>query len=394
MDKSRNTILYICSWLDHESLVGNFFVEQGELFKEDFNIVFLVFKRVSVRDFFLFKSLFAISTNYTENGSLIIYANYPYFLKFGFKALSIIQKFSVRKVFKFLKKRSIRVNIIHAQSLIEAGLFSYYFYQLYSIPYVLTEHNQIAFLKKRVYTYKVLDSVLFFSKYNLVVSNAKIQQFASNDLFYDFKVVGNLVNDKIFKIYNNKSNYIFVEKRILKIISIGVYSLIKDQETIFRALSVLDKYSVNIEFTWVGFNSWNEDNFTFVDRLISKYAFKTIKLNLVPFSSRVDVADLLRNSDLFILSSLAEGLSVSLLEALACGLPVFSTYCGGSEDVINEKNGRLFPIRDFNALSVLIFSFYKGELIFDSESISTDIISRFGCDRFYNNLKSIYAQVI
>ncbi|MFQ5409983.1 MAG: glycosyltransferase family 4 protein, partial [Anaerolineales bacterium] len=49
-------------------------------------------------------------------------------------------------------------------------------------------------------------------------------------------------------------------------------------------------------------------------------------------------------AELFVLSSTQEGLAISMLESLACGLPVVATRCGGPEGVIrNDETGLLVP---------------------------------------------------
>ena len=67
---------------------------------------------------------------------------------------------------------------------------------------------------------------------------------------------------------------------------------------------------------------------------------------------RNDVAKLLLETDLAVLPSLSEGLSNSLLEAMAAGLPVVATNVGGNPEIVeNGKTGFLVPARDPEALS-------------------------------------------
>ena len=59
---------------------------------------------------------------------------------------------------------------------------------------------------------------------------------------------------------------------------------------------------------------------------------------------RRDIGDLLRSMDVFVLSSFSEGLSLTLLEAEAMGLPVVATDVGGNPEVVqHEQTGLLVP---------------------------------------------------
>ena len=67
---------------------------------------------------------------------------------------------------------------------------------------------------------------------------------------------------------------------------------------------------------------------------------------------REDVAALLRCFDLFVQPSLAEGISNTILEAMASGLPVIATAVGGNGELVEDGvSGTLVPKQDVEALS-------------------------------------------
>jgi len=67
-----------------------------------------------------------------------------------------------------------------------------------------------------------------------------------------------------------------------------------------------------------------------------------IQDDVVLMGSRTDIPVILNALDLFVLSSLSEGLSVTLLEAMSVGVPIVATNVGGNGEVIeNGKSGLL-----------------------------------------------------
>jgi sugar transferase (PEP-CTERM/EpsH1 system associated) len=70
---------------------------------------------------------------------------------------------------------------------------------------------------------------------------------------------------------------------------------------------------------------------------------------------RDDVPEILRMFDIFVLPSLGEGISNTVLEAMATGLPVVATRVGGNPELIADGvNGWLVPAGDSDALSAAI----------------------------------------
>ncbi|MBE2223380.1 MAG: glycosyltransferase family 4 protein [Anaerolineae bacterium] len=74
-----------------------------------------------------------------------------------------------------------------------------------------------------------------------------------------------------------------------------------------------------------------------------------VQENLTP----QELAPLYRQASLFVLTSNEEGLGIVIPEAMACGLPVIATRCGGPEAaVVEDETGYLIPVGDVNTLTM------------------------------------------
>jgi colanic acid/amylovoran biosynthesis glycosyltransferase len=87
-----------------------------------------------------------------------------------------------------------------------------------------------------------------------------------------------------------------------------------------------------------------------------RYAIEDLGLDkrvtLVGAVSSSEVLSRMREADVFVLSSLEEGISNAVLEAMATGLPIVTTAAGGMAEAITDgEEGFLVPVRDADALA-------------------------------------------
>lgn len=79
---------------------------------------------------------------------------------------------------------------------------------------------------------------------------------------------------------------------------------------------------------------------------------------------RGDVPDVMRGLNCFVLPSLAEGISNTILEAMSSGLPVVVTDVGGNAELVtHERSGLVVPSNDVQAMSAAL-----GRLALDAEA--------------------------
>lgn len=86
-------------------------------------------------------------------------------------------------------------------------------------------------------------------------------------------------------------------------------------------------------------------------------------IEFVEFMDRESLLSAYQEAELFVIPSLQEGLCISGLEAMSCGLPVVSTKCGGPEDfVIEGVNGFLCKNNDAEDMAKKLAEFFTMDL--------------------------------
>jgi sugar transferase (PEP-CTERM/EpsH1 system associated) len=120
---------------------------------------------------------------------------------------------------------------------------------------------------------------------------------------------------------------------------------VKDQPTLLRAARLLLDHEPTFRLDIVGDGEERED----LERLAASLGLG----DAVRFhGSQQDVRPFLYAADAFVLSSLSEGIAITLLEAMAAALPVVATDVGGNcEVVIQGETGFLVPASDPAALA-------------------------------------------
>jgi sugar transferase (PEP-CTERM/EpsH1 system associated) len=77
--------------------------------------------------------------------------------------------------------------------------------------------------------------------------------------------------------------------------------------------------------------------------------------SLIWLGERNDIPELLRSFDIFVQTSIFEGMSNTILEAMASSLPIIATDTGGNPEVVsNGENGILVPVGGVTELSVAL----------------------------------------
>ena len=274
---------------------------------------------------------------------------------------------SMLRAFRHLVHEGFRPDIIHVH-VYDAGGPAVLFGRFNHIPVVISEHFS-SFLRKSLGRLDIFKAWLAFRGANLVlpVSLALQRAIEEYGIRARFQVIPNTADTMLFSPSptRNGSN----TKRLL---FVGQLTQARGVSYLLRALSHLHQKRDDWQLDIVGDGEAKPEYERLAAdlKLCDKVAFHGLK-------TKSEVAEFMRRAQLLVLSSLCETFSAPAIEALATGIPVLATRCGGPEEFITQDVGLLVPPADEHSL-------YKGldYMLNNLHSYSSQKVSQYAAERF------------
>ena len=181
-------------------------------------------------------------------------------------------------------------------------------------------------------------------------------------------------------------------KAKLKIINVARFTDQKDHLTLLKSFKLVsDQIDCKLLLIGYGKNISKIKKFIYDNKLKNKIFIKQVLSDPYNYISKADI---------FILSSIFEGLPNVLLEAMTLKKVIFSTNCptGPSEILGNGKYGTLFKIKDHISLSRLILKYYKNKNFFTKKlKPAFKSLDRFdqkiNCKKYYDVILSEFRKI-
>jgi len=224
-------------------------------------------------------------------------------------------------------------------------------------------------LIKRIVLYFLIKKLYPLADYIVTVSKDAAEQLekilGQKNASKIIVIYNPILEEKIFHLANSPIDHPwYKENRDYKIIlSVGRLTHQKDFVTLIRAFNIVQQ-KAKVKLVILGEGEQRK----LLEKLI-------ISLNLQNKVSLVGYVEnpypYFKNSDIFVLSSLYEGLPTVLIEALAFGLPIVSTNCptGPREILENGKYGILVTPGNYQEMAEAILTVLNGKINFTKEML-------------------------
>lgn len=171
--------------------------------------------------------------------------------------------------------------------------------------------------------------------------------------------------------------------------AVGNLLPIKGYDTLVKAMAQLsiprDKWELRI----IGHGSERKH----LEELLARHNLQQ-NILLLGQKNTAQVQQQLSCSDAFVLASRSETFGVAYIEAMACGLPVIATRCGGPEEFVTEQNGLLVPVDDVDALTKAIEYMFEHYDQYNRQAIAEDCKKRFSPEIIAEQLTGIFKEIV
>ena len=297
-----------------------------------------------------------------------------------YKLFYFIGIWAVFFLFKKIKKKYGLPKVVHAHFTVYSGIASI-IKKKYKIPFIITEHSSLV-------TKSVLSkSTKFWVKKSypfadtIIAVSGSLSNNILNKLNYKSIVINNVLDTKSFSFSprTNRGKFQFV--------AVGNLVYGKGHDVLINAFSKLK--ADNIVLKIIGGGPLKSE----LEKLISDLNL-TNSVFLLGRLNRNQINANFQESDAFVLASRGETFGVSYIEAMATGLPVIATKCGGPEEFVNSENGCLVPIDNENSLFNAMNFIVENIETFNKGKISSAIKEKYSPSYVSSQLSMIYRDLI
>ena len=287
--------------------------------------------------------------------------------------------------YRFIRKEILskkKIDIIHSHLSYPAGFLGTIIQKREEIPCILTEHTWIKkYFRSTIHKLSVLYTLKHCSCL-VAVSRAlgdDINRYSKRQVH----VVPNVIDMKKFSLPDPGK----LENKLNIGILGGMGNYRKGVDILIKAVSLLKDMDLTVHIGGDGkYLSTFKDLAKELDAAGKCLFYGEIK----PES----INDFYSKLDFYVLPSRDETFGVVVVEAMACGLPVIATRCGGPEEIITKETGVLIEKENPEELAKAIRSVAGNLGSYNREAIRNYVLGKYSQDRFAASLSEVYQELL
>lgn len=276
-----------------------------------------------------------------------------------------------------------RPNLLHAHVGLWPGICAEILSRRYALPFIITEHASRV-LREIMPPHERSRLAQAYARASEVIAvstqlAAKMTKLSARE----FPIVHNTYQSDIF-------GYHPEQRRAGLIVSVGSLRPVKRRDLLIRsfARAVAARPGVDWQLRIIGSGP---DRRQLID--LSQRLGVARRVEFLGGLAPTDVARHVRCADVFALTSDHETFGVAVVEALACGVPVVVTDCGGTRDFVGSDDGTLCPPGNVDAIARSLIHTLENGTSYHRRDIAGRAAHRFQPTTIATQVYSVYQKV-
>lgn len=274
-----------------------------------------------------------------------------------------------------------KIDIIHSHLSYPAGFLGTIIQRRKGIPAVLTEHSTIR-LYNRSFIHKLCVAFTLKNTAAVISVSNSLKKEIIPLRTKNVNVIPNIADAGLFELKETRED----QKLNIGFLG-GLNNPNKGLDVLLKAASMLDKTKFILHiggdgklldyFKRLAVESGIEDNCIFYGEI-----------------GRSDISRFYSRLDIFVLPSRYETFGIVLIEAMACGIPVIATKCGGPQDIVTESTGILVEKDNPELLANAIRNMAENPETYNKEKIRNYVMEKFGEEAVAGKISELYKEIL
>lgn len=361
---------------DDNPVSGIFEVDQAKALSDFGHKVALIVIRLGIR-----KNRKIGFSHFFYNGLEVYRFGLPLGRVFGKRIRLWVGQFALRRIYKKILKDHGKPDIAHAH-FTETAAISTVLRRKYAIPFVFTEHSSMVNVEKIGKKEKFFGRVAHRHADKVIAVSSPLAKKIEQHFNIKSVVIPNIADILSFNKISEKQgkNFTFV--------SVGNLIHKKGFDLLIEAFNRCE-FDKNVSLLIIGEGEERDQ----LEKQIEELGL-TKQVRLLGRLPRKEIQKYLLTSSAFVLASRGETFGVVYIEAMATGLPVIATKCGGPEDFVNETNGLLIEPNNIEALKTAMIEMHQNMSRYDAEQIRKYAIEKFSPTTIAKEITEVYRTIL
>lgn len=282
-------------------------------------------------------------------------------------------------------------DVIHVHTAISGVLTRFATMFNHDCVMVYTTHGFNFHQRKAGYVYRTVENLCsYFTDYIITINQEDYQNAKRMHAKHVKYIHGVGVDFDKLEVSVDKEIYrkeLGISKEDIMVLSVGELSNRKNHQIIIKAIGMLK--NPNIHYVIAGAGIQGSSTY---DSLLQLAKEHNVNLHLLGF--RTDIPKLCNVADIGALPSTQEGLGLSGIEQLRCGVPIVASDVQGIKDyVINDKNGYMYAPYDASGFSSGIEKLIDVNTRIKMKEFCKKSVEAYNCRNSYKEMEEIYTEI-